>query len=38
VGVVLNRIDKRDVDLAYGFGYYDYARNERGRKNGNRRG
>jgi len=38
VGVVLNHIDKNHSDSAYGFGYYDYPRNEKENKNGNKRG
>lgn len=38
VGVVLNRIDKRKMDSAYGFSYYDYGRKEIAEKNGTKRG
>lgn len=38
VGVVLNRVDKRQADTAYGLAYYDYPRNGKESKNGNKRG
>jgi len=38
VGVVLNRVDKRQADTAYGYGYYDYPRNPNENLNGSNRG
>jgi capsular exopolysaccharide synthesis family protein len=38
VGVVLNRVDKRHAETAYGYGYYDYPRNPSENTNGSNRG